>query len=89
MKLLSVKDQPVWIEGNQSKGWFPSKSNLAREVLFNFEIEELENDGGFLLIYYSQDKEVYADTWHETIDKAINIAESEYEVSKDLWKRTS
>jgi hypothetical protein len=54
--------------------------------LYNFEIEVLENNGGFLLLYYSQNGEVYGDTWHETIDETMKIAKKEFGIPNDLWK---
>jgi hypothetical protein len=86
MKLFSVSNFPVSIEGEQTSGWSASDSNASRKILFNFEVEELENDGGFLLLCSSADKKIYADTWHETIEEAFEVAESEYKISRELWK---
>jgi hypothetical protein len=61
MKKWFVHNFLLSIEGNQSKGWLCSNSKSSREFLFNFEIEELENDGGFLLLCFSQNEEVYCD----------------------------
>lgn len=86
MKLFNVKNFPVSIEGNQTEGWSPSSSKESRKVLFNFEIEELENQGGYLLLVFGIDEDIYADTWHQNINEAIEVANEEYRISKELWK---
>lgn len=86
MKLFAVKNYLLSIEGNQTEGWSPSDSKNSRQALFNFKIEELENGGGFLLLAFSNDNDIYADTWHETIQEAIEVAIEEFGISTDLWK---
>lgn len=86
MKLFAVNNYLLSIEGNQFKGWSFSDSGNSREVLFNFEIECLDKEAGYLLLCYSDNEEVYADTWHETIEEGIEFANKRYGISKDLWK---
>ena len=49
---------------------------------------EITDDGGgnFLLVYYSEDKSVHGDRWHQSIDEAIRVAESSFGVQRDEWK---
>lgn len=86
MKVFAINNYLLSIEGNQSKGWSFSDSENSREVLFNFEIEQLENEEGYLLLCYSDNGEIYADTWHETIEEGIEFANKQYGISIDLWK---
>jgi hypothetical protein len=91
MMNLFVKNFLVKVGGEQHTGWLPENSteplpNPVRELLFDFELEELENEGGFLLIYQSQNDELYGDTWHRTKVEAIEVANEEFNIPKDLWK---
>ena len=93
MERLFVTKFLVKIGGEQHTGWLPENAAVPlpiplRELLFNFEIKELENEGGFLLLYESQNEELYGDTWHRTKDEASEAAEEWFNIPKDLWKET-
>ena len=49
---------------------------------------EITDDGGgnFLLIYYSEDKSVHGDTWHQSIDEAKDVAQETFGIPKGEWK---
>lgn len=48
----------------------------------------ITDDGGgnFLLIYESEDKSLYGDTWHRTIDEAKEVAESAFGIRQNEWE---
>ena len=79
MKKLFVKNFLAKVGGEQHSGWLPENAATpltipTRELLFDLEIEELEKDGGFLLLYHSQNEELYGDTWHRNEQEAIEAA---------------
>ena len=91
MKKLFVKDFLVKIGGEQHTGWLPENATAplpipTRELLFDLEIEEIESNGGFLLLYQSQNKELHGDTWHRTKQEAIDSAKEWFDVPSKLWK---
>lgn len=49
---------------------------------------EITDDGGgnFLLCYHSEDQSVYGDTWHQSIEEAKEVAESEFGVQSSECK---
>ena len=91
MKELFVKDFLAKVGGEQHKGWLPENASKpldipTKEILFDLEIEEIENEGGFLLLYHSQNGELYGDTWHRNEQDAIDAANEWFGVPKDSWK---
>ena len=48
-------------------------------------IIEEESSSGFLLLYLDQNGDPVADTWHETLEDAIDQAEHEYEGITSKW----
>jgi hypothetical protein len=48
-----------------------------------FRLEEVT--GGFLLFSEADDRSVYADTWHETLDEARQVALEEYGLDENDW----
>jgi hypothetical protein len=49
---------------------------------------EIGDDGGgnFLLLYCSEDKSVYGDTWHQSIHEAKEAAHSHFGIEMREWQ---
>jgi hypothetical protein len=61
---------------------------VAGETLGPFAalaIVEEESSSGYLLLYLDQNGDSVADTWHETLEDAMDQAEHEYEGITSKW----
>jgi hypothetical protein len=48
-------------------------------------VEIVDGEGGFYLNRYATDGAFITDTWHETLDKAMEQAQSEFEIAEEDW----
>jgi hypothetical protein len=83
----SIHGHKVRVAGSQSRGWRVADAvdtASSKEALFDISIAD-DGQAGFLLIYESQDREYYADDWHETLDAAFASAEDLFGLKKDEW----
>ena len=77
------------VGGTQHSGWLPAGASRplptpVREVTFNFEIQF---DGyGYLLCCVSKEGDLYADTWHETLEDAEEAAAEQFGVTPEQWQ---
>jgi len=79
----------VVVGGEQHSGWLPEGATTplptpTRDVAFNIEIEF--DGSGYLLIYVSAKGDLYGDTWHRTLDDAIEAAFETFGVRDDQWQ---
>ena len=51
----------------------------------SFQIAQYENDAGFYLFYLNEKNEIMTDTWHETIEEAMDQAEWEFRIDSKNW----
>jgi hypothetical protein len=51
----------------------------------SLQIAQYDNDAGFYLFYLNEKNEVMTDTWHETIEEAMDQAEWEFQIVSDEW----
>jgi len=80
----------IKIGGQQHSGWLPEGDATplptpVRDLKMRFEITD---DGGsdFLLLYESEDRSVYGDTWHRSIEEAKAAAESSFGIRSQEWQ---
>jgi hypothetical protein len=59
---------------------------LARDF-YGLAICKYENGGGYYLFYCNEDWETITDTWHETMEDAMEQAEFEYTNTKTDWTK--
>jgi len=86
----TVGSRKVKIGGEQHSGWLPEGAATPlptpkREVKMKFEITD-DGGGDYLLVYESEDKSVYGDTWHRSIEEAKIAAESSFGIPKREWQ---
>jgi hypothetical protein len=84
--LLSIASRSVRIAGEPNSGWSaadPDDLN-AIDVEFSFRITS-DGNANFLLLYESSDKRYCADTWHETVEEAVAVAQASFGVEPDEW----
>jgi hypothetical protein len=84
-RLLAV---PVRFGGEVHSGWLPANaitppSTPVEDALVDFEIDELE--GGYILEWYSRNTSHRGDSWHETLEDALEQARTEFGVRSEEW----
>ena len=82
----SIRDRPTWIIGTQHTGWRGAKPSEpeAKQLPFGFDITD-DGNADYLLLCFSMDGELYADTWHPSLDEAYLVAEEAYGVQRSEW----
>jgi hypothetical protein len=86
-RIPSVK---VSLGGATHAGWLPRNASEprptpVREVEFNIEIVDLGD--GFLLQYEALDGSEVSDTWHPTLEDAMQVAAEDFGVHRSDWQR--
>jgi hypothetical protein len=84
--IASVARRTVRIAGEPNSGWSaadPDDLN-AIEVEFAFLIAS-DGNANYLLLYESSDKRYCADSWHETVDEAMFVAQQSFGIEPDEW----
>ena len=84
-RLLAV---PVRFGGKEHSGWLPANAvtpqpTPVEDALVDFEVNELE--GGYILAWYSRNTSHRGDSWHETLDDALQQASTEFGVMPEEW----
>ena len=51
----------------------------------SLQIAQYDNDAGFYLFYLNEKNEIMTDTWHQTIEDAIEQAEWEFQIDSKGW----
>jgi hypothetical protein len=78
----------VWVTGTQEQGWLTWPSEPAqggRSV--RFELSLHPDQEGYLLSYRSEDGELSGDTWHCSEAEARSVAEQDFNVRSEAWRR--
>jgi hypothetical protein len=44
-----------------------------------------EGEAGYYLLHYAEDGEEFADTWHHSVDEALQQADWEFQLKKSDW----
>jgi hypothetical protein len=83
--LLAV---PVRFGGEEHSGWLPANAATppptpVEDALVDFEIHELEN--GYILEWFSRNTSHHGDSWHETLEDALEQASTEFGVGPEEW----
>ena len=77
-RLLAV---PVRFGGAEHSGWLPANAATppptpVEDALVDFEISEVE--GGYILEWFSRNTSHHGDSWHETLEDALEQANIEF-----------
>jgi len=83
--LLAV---PVCFGGEEHSGWLPVNAATPQptpveEALVDFEVHEV--DGGYILAWYSHNTSHHGDSWHESLEDALEQASTEFGVTPEEW----
>jgi hypothetical protein len=85
----SLAGRVVRIAGEAHKGWLPGGAIVpvptpSQDVVLDLEI--VDDDGGhFLLLYSARNTDMAGDTWHETLEDALDAAETNFGVARSEW----
>jgi hypothetical protein len=84
-RLMAV---PVRFGGEVHSGWLPSNASVppptpVEDALVDFEIDEVE--GGYILEWFSRNTSHHGDSWHETLDDALEQASTAFGVRPEEW----
>jgi hypothetical protein len=85
-RLLAV---PVRFGGEVHSGWLPANAvtpppTPVEHALVDLEVDELE--GGYILEWYSRNTSHRGDSWHETLEDALEQASTEFGVRPEEWQ---
>jgi hypothetical protein len=67
--------------GEEHSGWLPVYA--ATPPLVDFEIGEVE--GGYILEWFSRNTSHHGDSWHETLEDALEQARTVFGVRPEEW----
>jgi hypothetical protein len=84
-RLLAV---PVRFGGEEHSGWLPANAvtpqpTPVEDALVDFEVNELE--GAYILEWFSRNTSHHGDSWHETLEDALEQASTEFGVRPEEW----
>jgi hypothetical protein len=84
-RLMAV---PVRFGGEEHSGWLPANAATPRptpveDALVDFEIHKLED--GYILEWFSRNTGHHGDSWHETLEDALEQASTEFGVRPEEW----
>ena len=84
-RLLAV---PVRFGGEEHSGWLPANAATpppmpVEDALVDFEVHEVE--GGYIFAWFSRNTGHHGDSWHETLEDALEQARAEFGVEPEEW----
>src|SRR5918995_6593304 len=74
--------------GRKHSGWIPAYAATppptpVEDALVDFEIGAVE--GGYVLEWFSRNTSHHGDSWHETLEDALEQARTEFGVRPEEW----
>lgn len=70
--------------GVEHSGWLPANvATPVEDALVDFEISEVE--GGYILEWFSRNTSHHGDSWHETLEDAMEQADTDFGVQPEEW----
>ena len=74
--------------GEEHTGWLPAHAATppptpVEEALVDFEISEVE--GGYILEWFSRNTSHHGDSWHETLEDALEQANIDFGIRPEEW----
>ena len=91
----AIQGLTLRLTGEKYTGWLPRGAVAppgtdTKDVVLDLEIRRLDApDAGFLLVSASDDLEFCGDSWHESLELALQQAEFAYGVRRSEWRFAS
>jgi len=91
MIVKQILGRKVSFGGEKHSGWLPHgavtpKPTPVELVELNLRIEKTSDGEGYFLIWEDQSGRYCGDTWHQTVDDAVEAAESYFQIVADEWE---
>jgi hypothetical protein len=79
---------PVRFGGEEHSGWLPANAATpppmpVEDALVDFEVHEVE--GGYILAWFSRNTSHHGDSWHETLEDALEQASTKFGLRPEEW----
>ena len=79
---------PVRFGGEEHSGWLLANAATPRptpvkDALVDFEVNDVED--GYILAWSSRNTSHHGDSWHETLEDALEQASTEFGVRPEEW----
>jgi len=89
MVLRRLSGVPVRFGGEEHSGWLPVNAATppptpAEEALVDFEIAEVR--GGYVLEWFSRDTAHHGDSWHQSLEDALDQARADFGIGPEEWR---
>ena len=87
MKLLKRACKKNGLGGHPPEGWLPPQSATplpTRQIDLHIEIAS-DSAGGYFLLSHGPDDESLSDTWHSSLEDALDQAFVQFGVRADEW----
>jgi hypothetical protein len=77
--------------GEEHPGWLPQAAAMPLptpklDILLDLEIYKSGDGGGYFLQYRSSNGQYNGDTWHESLEDAIEQAKFQFGIEPGKWK---
>jgi hypothetical protein len=87
--IKELQGRRVEFGGEEHSGWLPAGAAWPRPTpvevaVVDFEISEVV--GGYLLEWYSRNTNHWGDTWHDTLEGALEEARHSFGIQPDEWQ---
>ena len=80
----------VRIAGHPHSGWSSADPGDPHSFELDFRFSVIDDgNANYLLTYSSLDNRYAADTWHETLEEALFVAEEVFGIKRNEWAATS
>lgn len=81
-----IPSRSVTIAGHPGSGWSSADEGTpgAFDLAFRFEVTD-DGNANYLSVYSSLDGRYAADTWHETLEGALDAAEEQFGIAREEW----
>ena len=83
-----LRGRSVEFGGEEHRGWLPPMAATPLDTsieIVSLDFEIRETDGGYLLIWLGAESRHSGDTWHESVDDALQQAKLWFHVEPKEW----
>jgi hypothetical protein len=87
--IKQLRGVDVRFGGRPHRGWIPNGASVPpptpeKIVKINFEIHQ--SNAGFFFVYGGSDPEYCGDSWHESLNEALEAAKESFGIEVDEWE---
>lgn len=91
MIIKQILGWKVSFGGEEHSGWLPPEAATPKPtpvemVELNLRIEKMSDGEGYYLIWEDHSGSYCGDTWHQTVDDAVEAAKLYFEIDAGKWE---